>query len=625
MPKINGFVDLRVGHGAAGIGDESVWPSFTDIMTVIVMIFLMTLVVIMVRNFGLSSELLSNISAREAVTLANQDLAQKNTKLEASLQSTETERGSLSVSLTQAFERIASLAEEQLELQADLESMTAAREALEQANVQLQQTQLETSVKVEGLTADTEGLTQKKADLESALQSAIASLRSAEASLHGAEAERSSLAESLKQARLQIASLSLIQRGLRDEVASLTAAREALEQANEQLQQTQLETSVKVGSLTADAEDLAQQKAGLEAALQSAVASLRSAEAERSSLAESLKQARERIASLAEGQLELQADLASLAAAREALEQANEQLQQTQRETSVKVGSLTADAEDLAQQKAGLEAALQSAEAERSSLAESLKQARLQIASFSGSQRGLQGELAEMTANELLLIQNIGALDEMLAGLKTQSEAQISSLIDERATLEDRLYTLSEQLEHLRRLLSRSNLENQLLTAEMAQVERINESAAERYTRATDDVLSLKELIEQREGEIAALRASADTSVQEYRSLQEEYESLDVQYRKLVRPARSAVGKTVVNIRVEKIAGTLSYKIKRPDDSELAPVSRSQLDLILQNLKNQLGQSLYTKIVIPEDSNLTFNEAWGFTWEILQKYDYYYQ
>ena len=51
MLKTHGFVDLRVGHGAAGIGDESVWPSFTDIMTVIVMIFLMTLVVIMVRNF----------------------------------------------------------------------------------------------------------------------------------------------------------------------------------------------------------------------------------------------------------------------------------------------------------------------------------------------------------------------------------------------------------------------------------------------------------------------------------------------------------------------------------------------------------------------------------------------
>ena len=35
MPDKLGFVDLRIGHGAQGIGDDSVWPSFTDIMTVI--------------------------------------------------------------------------------------------------------------------------------------------------------------------------------------------------------------------------------------------------------------------------------------------------------------------------------------------------------------------------------------------------------------------------------------------------------------------------------------------------------------------------------------------------------------------------------------------------------------
>ena len=534
MRKTNGFVDLRIGHGAAGIGDDSVWPSFTDIMTVIVMIFLMTLVVIMVRNFGLSSELLTNISAREAIMLANQDLARKNTELEASLQSTETERVSLSVSLAQTLERIASLAEDQLELQADLESMTAARKELEQATVRLQQTQLETSVKVEGLTADTEGLTRQKADLEAALQST--------------EAERSSLAESLKQARERIVLLVGSKRGLQDEVALLTAARKELEQANAQLQQTQLEILMKVESLTADTEVLTQQKADLVAELQSAEAELQSTKAE-----------------------------------------------------------------------------LQSTKAERSSLVESLKQAHERIASLTESERGLQDELVKLTANELLLTRNIGSLDDTLAELKIQSEAQISSLIDERATLEDRIYTLSEQLEHLRRLLSRSNLEKQLLTQEMAQVERINESAAERYTRVTDEILSLKELIEQREVEIVALKASVDTSVREYRSLQEEYESLDVQYRKLVRPARSSVAKTVVEVRVEKIAGTLSYEIKRSSDSELVPVSRSQLDSTLQNLKNRLGKSLYTKIVIPDGSNLTFNEAWGFTWDILRKYDYYYQ
>jgi len=31
------------------------------------------------------------------------------------------------------------------------------------------------------------------------------------------------------------------------------------------------------------------------------------------------------------------------------------------------------------------------------------------------------------------------------------------------------------------------------------------------------------------------------------------------------------------------------------------------------------------KSIIPEESGLTYNEAWGFMKKILEKYDYYYQ
>ena len=51
----------------------------------------------------------------------------------------------------------------------------------------------------------------------------------------------------------------------------------------------------------------------------------------------------------------------------------------------------------------------------------------------------------------------------------------------------------------------------------------------------------------------------------------------------------------------------------------------SLLEQNLQLLKEQHGTSLYTKIIIPADSKLLHDEAWKFTQEILQKYDYYYQ
>ena len=46
------FVDLRSGD----LSSESFWPSFTDIMTVIVMIFLIAMVVLLMRNMELVRE-----------------------------------------------------------------------------------------------------------------------------------------------------------------------------------------------------------------------------------------------------------------------------------------------------------------------------------------------------------------------------------------------------------------------------------------------------------------------------------------------------------------------------------------------------------------------------------------
>ena len=49
MRPDQGFVDLRLNQGDAP-AEESFWPSFTDIMTVVLMIFMIAMVVLLVRN-----------------------------------------------------------------------------------------------------------------------------------------------------------------------------------------------------------------------------------------------------------------------------------------------------------------------------------------------------------------------------------------------------------------------------------------------------------------------------------------------------------------------------------------------------------------------------------------------
>ena len=88
MSTTQSFVDLRTSSLSQGSHtDDSVWPSFTDIMTVVVMIFLMSLVVILLRNVELvkseqeSARLAAlkgseNVQLESAVTRLEQRIAE---------------------------------------------------------------------------------------------------------------------------------------------------------------------------------------------------------------------------------------------------------------------------------------------------------------------------------------------------------------------------------------------------------------------------------------------------------------------------------------------------------------------------------------------------------------------
>ena len=67
MRADDAFIDLRL-NVQEGHNQESFWPSFTDIMTVVVMIFMIAMVVLLLRNIDLVNQLRATMSAeREAM------------------------------------------------------------------------------------------------------------------------------------------------------------------------------------------------------------------------------------------------------------------------------------------------------------------------------------------------------------------------------------------------------------------------------------------------------------------------------------------------------------------------------------------------------------------------------
>lgn len=104
-------------------------------------------------------------------------------------------------------------------------------------------------------------------------------------------------------------------------------------------------------------------------------------------------------------------------------------------------------------------------------------------------------------------------------------------------------------------------------------------------------------------------------------SLEGDYAELDKKYQKLLKPKRSSKGKTSVDVMYSRSG----YKIRAPGDSTYRNVRKAEMEAELEALKAQYVSDLYVKIIIPENSGLSYNEAWVFTRDTLNKYDYYYQ
>jgi hypothetical protein len=274
-------------------------------------------------------------------------------------------------------------------------------------------------------------------------------------------------------------------------------------------------------------------------------------------------------------------------------------------------------------------------------------------------------DLAEMqseyTKNRNTLNEKISLLLAAKAGLIVAKEKGVQALSEsEKARLElnRQVITLSEQLRMIDEKIDRQTSKNENLTTRledqnviMAGLSIGKEELEQKLKEMADNLSKLRELYEIRGLVVSDLRASITTGQLEFKSLQEEYDSLDEQFRELIRPARSPAGKYVVQVYFSKQKGVTAYpineppqgetrittmgelvaqqerqniyRIREPEQDSPQVVSLSELHSRLAELKTEHKQALYTKIIIADNSGIEFFDAWQFTKNILSKYDYY--
>jgi chromosome segregation ATPase len=274
-----------------------------------------------------------------------------------------------------------------------------------------------------------------------------------------------------------------------------------------------------------------------------------------------------------------------------------------------------------------------------------------------------------MLASTILILRNWDLVAELRATIRAEQEAAelVRSTTEAKATLEERLAQAQHQLSLTRMRLMQAREENQRKGEQMAERDRqlralqtrrleledslalahrqsqnlesrvqqlgaeltgVKQAYAQQETRfkeTFEELVSLGRTSQRQAQELNELRQLSSRSQERLTALRGEYDSLKVKYDKLVRPARTAQGKQVVEVRYVKQGGRYGISLKAPGEDARRPVSRSQLEQRLDQLKRRYGRTLYVKIIIPENSGLSYSEAWNFTQEILNKYDYYYQ
>ncbi len=216
--------------------------------------------------------------------------------------------------------------------------------------------------------------------------------------------------------------------------------------------------------------------------------------------------------------------------------------------------------------------------------------------------------------------QSIREQESAISGLQLQlgdaqsalekSEAQLAS-----ANLE--IDSLNFQFQQFQQQIALQQLEIEQTTQQLRNTEQQLGQQSEQVAEQQQTIQQLTQTSRLQQQEIESYN-------QQLLSLKGDYETVKAKYEELIKPARSAKGKLIAEVYYKKLGDEDNIRFKRPD-GDFQAMTYSAMESELDLLKERHGQDLYVKIIIPEDSGLTYNEAWTFMRELLVKYDYYYQ
>lgn len=495
------------------VSEESFWPSFTDIMMVIVMVFLLVTVAVILNNWALITKLTTSIEAQEAATLLADDRQEENLNLENKL----------------------------IQVQ---QNLLALNNQLTEEKAELAQTQAE-------FVAAASALTKK------------------EQSLSSIETKLSALNEKYESEQQRLSSTS----------EQLSASELKLSNTDKELLNIKQQLSNKetiIAALEKKLLDTEQTNADTEKTLEEIKAALVTSEKENATLTEVSK-----------------SEIANL----------NDELEGLKSSSTAELNQLKSAINEQNEKTVTLEKDKESLDLR---LAELLKLIEVANASLAKSEETAFNEETKLL-QKITIIQKENEIKDQTIEESRASQSELQAQFDDSVT----------ELERLNVIISESEKNVKTIEASVNKSDESLKVFEESLAKAQEELLAKDKIIQE-------LSQAQETGVSQLRSLQGEYDSLDTKYQKLLRPARSSTGKFIASVTYRQVQGKKVIRYKPSPTDSYRTVSESQLESSLTALKEKHKEDLYVKVVIPENSGLSYNEAWKFTINLQRKYDYYY-
>ena len=247
---------------------------------------------------------------------------------------------------------------------------------------------------------------------------------------------------------------------------------------------------------------------------------------------------------------------------------------------------LSVEAEESARRNARLATSLSDKESKLSYL-------QMQVINLQADKEEQKKQFAQQKQKLTQLRQNFTSLNQ---GLKAEQQINLS---------------LSQQLREAQTSFQKSQTALKSLQLAYQQGEQSQQALKTQLASAREQINLVQDDNEKKDQELNSLSQSVESmksQIGEYHDQQSKHEkayaSLKKKYERLIRPARSAKGKQVVEVTYLKQERAAVIKLRKPRQTNSTEIDKNSLLAYLDKLKAKYPKSIYIKQKFPQSSTI---------------------